>query len=65
MTVRIYALDEPGKRKGEVMKKKFNNFDLVLKCLKVGTELLKFAKAVVAFLNTVFNYFSCHVFEMV
>lgn len=47
------------------MKKKFDNFDLVLKCLKVGTELLKFAKAVVAFLNTVFNYSFPHAFEMV
>jgi hypothetical protein len=47
------------------MKKQFNYFDLVLKCLKVGTELLKFAKAVVAFLNTVFNYSSRYAFEMV
>jgi hypothetical protein len=30
--------------------------DLVLKCVVIATELLKFANELVAFLNTVLNY---------
>lgn len=30
--------------------------DLVLKCVVIATELMKFANELVAFLNTVLNY---------
>lgn len=36
--------------------KKFVTSDLVLKCVVLATELLKFANEFVAFLNTVLNY---------
>jgi hypothetical protein len=39
--------------------------DLVLKCVVIATEFLKFANELVAFLNTVLNYPSTHGPEVV
>lgn len=55
MAVR-FALGKPGLRKGKNMKKKIHKLDLVLKCVVIGHELMKFANELVAFLNTVLNY---------
>ncbi|MDP9918528.1 hypothetical protein J2W24_004188 [Variovorax boronicumulans] len=55
MAVR-FALGKPGSRKGKNMKKKIHKLDLVLKCVMIGHELMKFVNEIVAFLNTVLNY---------
>ena len=51
-----FALGKQGLRKGKYMKKKTHKLDLVLKCVVIGHELMKFANELVAFLNSVLNY---------